>query len=103
MKKLYIETYGCQMNFADSEVVASILKDNFDLTKNIEEADLILLNTCSIRDKAEQRIHKRLAELEALKKRRRGVQIGLLGCMAERMKEELLETEPVLDFIAGRS
>ncbi|MBO7446571.1 MAG: tRNA (N6-isopentenyl adenosine(37)-C2)-methylthiotransferase MiaB [Bacteroidales bacterium] len=101
MKKLYIETYGCQMNFADSEVVASILKDNFDLTKNIEEADLILLNTCSIRDKAEQRIHKRLAELEALKKRRRGVQIGLLGCMAERMKEELLETEPVLDFIAG--
>ena len=101
MKKLYIETYGCQMNFADSEVVASILKDNFDLTKNIEEADLILLNTCSIRDKAEQRIHKRLAELESLKKRRRGVQIGLLGCMAERMKEELLETEPVLDFIAG--
>lgn len=101
MKKLYIETYGCQMNFADSEVVASILKDNFDLTKNIEEADLILLNTCSIRDKAEQRIHKRLAELESLKKRRRGVQVGLLGCMAERMKEELLETEPVLDFIAG--
>ncbi len=101
MKKLYIETYGCQMNFADSEVVASILKDNFDLTKNIEEADLILLNTCSIRDKAEQRIHKRLAELESLKKRSRGVQIGLLGCMAERMKEELLETEPVLDFIAG--
>ena len=101
MKKLYIETYGCQMNFADSEVVASILKDNFDLTKNIEEADLILLNTCSIRDKAEQRIHKRLAELESLKKRCRGVQIGLLGCMAERMKEELLETEPVLDFIAG--
>ncbi len=101
MKKLYIETYGCQMNFADSEVVASILKDNFDLTKNIEDADLILLNTCSIRDKAEQRIHKRLAELESLKKRSRGVQIGLLGCMAERMKEELLETEPVLDFIAG--
>lgn len=101
MKKLYIETYGCQMNFADSEVVASILKDNFDLTKNIEEADLILLNTCSIRDKAEQRIHKRLAELESLKKRRRGLQVGLLGCMAERMKEELLETEPVLDFIAG--
>ncbi|MBO7647106.1 MAG: tRNA (N6-isopentenyl adenosine(37)-C2)-methylthiotransferase MiaB [Bacteroidales bacterium] len=101
MKKLYIETYGCQMNFADSEVVASILKDTFDLTKNIEEADLILLNTCSIRDKAEQRIHKRLAELESLKKRRRGLQIGLLGCMAERMKEELLETEPVLDFIAG--
>ncbi len=89
------------MNFADSEVVASILKDKFDLTKEIEEADLILINTCSIRDKAEQRIHKRLAELEALKKRHRHLQIGLLGCMAERMKEELLETEPVLDFIAG--
>ncbi len=101
MKKLYIETYGCQMNFADSEVVASILKDTFDLTKTIEEADLILINTCSIRDKAEQRIHKRLTELEALKKHHHGLQIGLLGCMAERMKEELLATEPVLDFIAG--
>ncbi|MBR4135189.1 MAG: tRNA (N6-isopentenyl adenosine(37)-C2)-methylthiotransferase MiaB [Bacteroidales bacterium] len=101
MKKLYIETYGCQMNFADSEVVASILKDDFSLTDNIEEADLILINTCSIRDKAEQRIHKRLHDLEALKKRHKSLQIGLLGCMAERMKEELLETEPVLDFIAG--
>lgn len=101
MKNLYIETYGCQMNFADSEVVASILKDMFALTGDVNEADLILINTCSIRDKAEQRIHKRLQELEALKKKRRDLQVGLLGCMAERMKEELLETEPVLDFIAG--
>ena len=89
------------MNFADSEVVASILQDMFALTGEIGEADLILLNTCSIRDKAEQRIHKRLQELESLKKKRRNLQVGLLGCMAERMKEELLETEPVLDFIAG--
>lgn len=101
MKKLFIETYGCQMNFADSEVVASILKEMYDLTKEIQEADLILINTCSIRDKAEQRIHKRLKELEAYKRRKRTLQVGLLGCMAERMKEELLETEPVLDFIAG--
>ena len=100
MKKLYIETYGCQMNFADSEVVASILKDLYTLTENVQEADLILINTCSIRDKAEQRIHKRLQELEALKKKHRTLQVGLLGCMAERMKEELLQTEPVLDFIA---
>ncbi len=101
MKKLYIETYGCQMNFADSEVVAAILKDMFVITKEVEEADLVLLNTCSIREKAEQRIHKRLQELESLKRRRHGLQVGLLGCMAERMKEELLQTEHVLDFIAG--
>lgn len=101
MKKLYIETYGCQMNFADSEVVAAILKDLYKLTENIQEADLILINTCSIRDKAEQRIHKRLQELEALKKKHRTLQVGLLGCMAERMQEELLQTEPVLNFIAG--
>ena len=101
MKKLYIETYGCQMNFADSEVVAAILKDLYTLTDNVQEADLILINTCSIRDKAEQRIHKRLQELEALKKKHRSLQVGLLGCMAERMKEELFETEPILNFIAG--
>lgn len=101
MKKLYIETYGCQMNFADSEVVASILKDIYQITDDIQEADLVLLNTCSIRDKAEQRIHKRLNELESLKRKRTNLQVGLLGCMAERMKEELLRTEPVLSFIAG--
>ncbi len=101
MKKLYIETYGCQMNFADSEVVAAILKDQYTLTRDVQEADLILINTCSIRDKAEQRIHKRLHELEALKKKHRSLQVGLLGCMAERMKEELLQTQPILNFIAG--
>lgn len=101
MKKLYIETYGCQMNFADSEVVAAILKDQYTLTDDVHDADLILINTCSIRDKAEQRIHKRLRELEALKKKHRALQVGLLGCMAERMKEELFETEPILNFIAG--
>ena len=89
------------MNFADSEVVAAILKDMFVITKEVEEADLVLINTCSIREKAEQRIHKRLQELESLKRRHHGLQVGLLGCMAERMKEELLQTEPVLDFIAG--
>lgn len=89
------------MNFADSEVVASILNDIYSLTSDISEADLILINTCSIRDKAEQRIHKRLRELEAYKKRNKNLQVGLLGCMAERMKEELLHTETVLDFIAG--
>lgn len=89
------------MNFADSEVVAAILKDLYTLTNEVQEADLILINTCSIRDKAEQRIHKRLHELEALKKKHRSLQVGLLGCMAERMKEELFETEPILNFIAG--
>lgn len=89
------------MNFADSEVVAAILKDLYTLTQDVQEADLILINTCSIRDKAEQRIHKRLRELEALKKKHRTLQVGLLGCMAERMKEELFETEPILNFIAG--
>ncbi len=89
------------MNFADSEVVAAILKDQYTLTQDVQEADLILINTCSIRDKAEQRIHKRLHELEALKKKHRSLQVGLLGCMAERMKEDLFETEPILNFIAG--
>lgn len=89
------------MNFADSEVVAAILKEHFSLTDNVQDADLILINTCSIRDKAEQRIHKRLHELEALKKKHRNLQVGLLGCMAERMKEELFQTEPILNFIAG--
>ena len=90
MKKLYIETYGCQMNVADSEVVASILSEDYTIISEIKEADLILLNTCSVRDNAELRIRKRLRELGALKKRKLGLQIGLLGCMAERIKEKLL-------------
>ena len=101
MKNLFIETYGCQMNVADSEVVASILSDQYQITEVEAEADLILINTCSVRDNAEQRIHKRLRELGSLKKRRPGMLIGLLGCMAERIKETLLQEEPALDFISG--
>lgn len=101
MKKLFIETYGCQMNVADSEVVASILADSYAITEDIKSADLILLNTCSIRDNAEQRIRKRLRELQSLKKHNHQLLIGLLGCMAERIKEQLLEEEKALDFIAG--
>lgn len=101
MKKLYIETYGCQMNVADSEVVASILADNYIITTDSKSADLFLMNTCSVRDNAEQRIRKRLRELAALKKRNPHLIVGLLGCMAERLKEKLLNEEHTLDFIAG--
>lgn len=101
MKKLHIETYGCQMNVADSEVVASILSPHYSITDSLREADLILLNTCSVRDNAEQRIRKRLRELASLKKKNKTLLIGLLGCMAERIKEQLLEEEKALDFIAG--
>ena len=101
MKKLYIETYGCQMNVADSEVVASILSPYYSITDSLHEADLILLNTCSVRDNAEQRIRKRLREWVSLKKKKKSLLIGLLGCMAERIKEQLLEEEKSLDFIAG--
>jgi len=101
VKKLYIETYGCQMNVADSEVVASILSPYYSITDSLHEADLILLNTCSVRDNAEQRIRKRLREWVSLKKKKKSLLIGLLGCMAERIKEQLLEEEKSLDFIAG--
>ena len=89
------------MNVADSEVVASILSGQYKITENQTEADLFLINTCSVRDHAEQRIRKRLRELAALKKKNKQLQIGLLGCMAERIKEQLLNEEPTLDFIAG--
>ena len=101
VKKLHIETYGCQMNVADSEVVAAILSPYYTFTDTLQEADLILLNTCSVRDNAEQRIRKRLRELASLKKKNKSLLIGLLGCMAERIKEQLLEEEKALDFIAG--
>jgi tRNA-2-methylthio-N6-dimethylallyladenosine synthase len=101
MKKLHIETYGCQMNIADSEVVASILSEQFQITEFQKEADLILINTCSVRDNAEQRIRKRLREMGALKRNNPNLIIGLLGCMAERIQEQLLTEEKVLDFIAG--
>src|ERR671912_116087 len=86
-KKFYIESYGCQMNFADSEIVASILQQSgFGATRNFEEADLILLNTCSIREKAEQTVRKRLTEFRKLKQQRPQLLVGILGCMAERLK-----------------
>jgi len=99
--KVYIETYGCQMNVSDSEVVLSILQDEgYALTDNIEEAELILANTCSIRDNAEQRIWGRIDQFRLQKKKRPGVKVGILGCMAERLKDKLLESK-VVDLVAG--
>lgn len=101
-KHFYIESYGCAMNFADSEVVASILMEkNIGATQNSEEADVILINTCSIREKAEERIRKRLTEFKSLKKRKPELLIGVLGCMAERLKANLLEEEKLVDIVVG--
>jgi len=101
-KKFYIESYGCQMNFSDSEIVASILQANgFSATTQFETADLVLLNTCSIREKAEQTIRKRLTEFRKVKEGRKGMLIGILGCMAERLKAQLLEEEKLVDIVAG--
>lgn len=101
-KKLYIESYGCAMNFSDSEIVASIMKENgFDTTSNFEEADVIFLNTCSIREKAEQTVRKRLTDFGRAKRRNPGLTIGVLGCMAERLKEKLLEEEKLVDVVVG--
>jgi tRNA-2-methylthio-N6-dimethylallyladenosine synthase len=102
LKKFYIESYGCQMNFADSEIVASILNENgFGATRNFEEADLILINTCSIREKAEQTVRKRLSDLRTVKKNNPGALIGVLGCMAERLKAKFLEEEQLVDIVVG--
>lgn len=101
-KKFYIESYGCAMNFSDSEIVASILNSSgFGATRNTEEADLILLNTCSIRDKAEQTIRKRLTEFRKLKRTNPAMLVGVLGCMAERLKAKLLEEEKLVDLVVG--
>ncbi len=101
-KKLYIESYGCAMNFSDSEIVASIMKENgFDTTSNFEEADVIFLNTCSIREKAEQTVRKRLTDFGRAKRRNPDLTIGVLGCMAERLKEKLLEEEKLVDVVVG--
>ena len=95
-KKLFIETYGCQMNSADSEVVASIMQmDGFELTDNISEADAIFVNTCSIRDNAEQRVINRLKNFQSLKRKKKNLVIGVIGCMAERVKEDLIENHGV--------
>lgn len=101
-KKLYIESYGCQMNFSDSEIVASILAEGgYNTTKVLEEADLVLVNTCSIRDKAEQTVRKRLEKFNAVKKDHPSMKVGVLGCMAERLKEKFLEEEKIVDLVVG--
>ena len=101
-KKLFIESYGCQMNFSDSEIVASILaNEGYNTTQNLEEADLVLVNTCSIRDKAEQTVRKRLDKYNAIKKINPGMKVGVLGCMAERLKSKFLEEEKIVDMVVG--
>ncbi|MDX1469864.1 MAG: tRNA (N6-isopentenyl adenosine(37)-C2)-methylthiotransferase MiaB, partial [Flavobacteriaceae bacterium] len=101
-RKLYIESYGCQMNFSDSEIVASILSEQgFNTTQNLEDADLVLVNTCSIRDKAEQTVRKRLEKYNAVKKINPGMKVGVLGCMAERLKSKFLEEEKIVDLVVG--
>ncbi|PKP39757.1 MAG: tRNA (N6-isopentenyl adenosine(37)-C2)-methylthiotransferase MiaB, partial [Bacteroidetes bacterium HGW-Bacteroidetes-13] len=101
-KKLYIESYGCAMNFSDSEIVASILAgQGYGSTQLIEEADLVLVNTCSIREKAEQTVRKRLELFQSIKKINPGMKVGVLGCMAERLKSKFLEEEKIVDLVVG--
>jgi len=101
-RKFYIESYGCQMNFSDSEIVASILSDlSYEPTRDMEQADLILVNTCSIREKAEETVRKRLRVFDQLKLKNKSLLIGVLGCMAERMKASLLEEEKLVDMVLG--
>ncbi|MDP7430019.1 MAG: tRNA (N6-isopentenyl adenosine(37)-C2)-methylthiotransferase MiaB, partial [Flavobacteriales bacterium] len=102
-KKMYIESYGCQMNFSDSEIVASILtNEGFCTTNVIEEADLVFVNTCSVREKAEQTVRRRLQVYNSIKKKNNpGMIVGVLGCMAERLKEKFLEEEKLVDIVVG--
>ena len=101
-RRFYIESYGCAMNFADSEVVASILNgEGYGATRNVEEADLIFINTCSIREKAELTVRKRLTEFRSLKKKKKSLLVGVLGCMAERLKSKFLEEEKLVDLVVG--
>ncbi len=102
LKHFYIESYGCQMNFSDSEIVASILGDiGYAPTRNMEESDLILVNTCSIREKAEETVRKRLKVFAKIKESRPGTKVGVLGCMAERLKKQWLEQEKLVDLVVG--
>ena len=102
MSKIYIETYGCQMNFADSEIIASLMNEaGHEMTTEIEQADYVLINTCAIRDNAEQRIRKRLRELRAMQQRHAGLRIGILGCMAERLQSQLMVEEENVSFVVG--
>src|SRR5258705_3212744 len=101
-KHFYVESYGCAMNFADTEVVASILQSNgFGPTKNVEEAELIFINTCSIREKAELTVRKRLTEFKKLKRSNPALLVGVLGCMAERLKSKFIEEEKLVDIVVG--
>ncbi|MCL6218658.1 tRNA (N6-isopentenyl adenosine(37)-C2)-methylthiotransferase MiaB [Zunongwangia pacifica] len=101
-RKLFIESYGCQMNFSDSEIVASILsKEGYNTTQKLEEADLVLVNTCSIREKAEQTVRKRLEKYNAVKRINPNMKVGVLGCMAERLKSKFLEEEKIVDLVVG--
>ena len=101
-KKMYIESYGCQMNFSDSEIVASILtNEGFATTTNIEDADVVFVNTCSIREKAEQTVRNRLKVYNAIKKTKPKMLVGVLGCMAERLKDKFLEQEKLVDLVVG--
>src|SRR5688572_8834764 len=101
-KKLFLESYGCQMNFSDSEIVASILcKNGYSTTRNALDADVILMNTCSIRDNAEQRVRNKLRQYQKQKRKNPSLIIGILGCMAERLKKQLLDEEKLVDLVAG--
>ncbi|TAG58223.1 MAG: tRNA (N6-isopentenyl adenosine(37)-C2)-methylthiotransferase MiaB [Cytophagales bacterium] len=101
-RKLYIESYGCQMNFADSEIVAAVMMENgYDTTSDFKQADVVFLNTCSIRDNAEQRIRARLKQINAIKREKPDMTVGVLGCMAERLKSKLLDEEKMVDIVAG--
>ena len=101
-KKVYIETYGCQMNLADSEVVGGILsREGYAFTREISDADVILVNTCAVRDNAEQRIYGRLGHLVRFKRARPGLVVGILGCMAERLRTKLVEENKLVDLVVG--
>ena len=100
--KVYIETYGCQMNVADTELIMGILKGHgYGLAKELDEADVVLLNTCSIRDNAEQRIYGRLGNLKTLKNSNPNLVVGVLGCMAERLRKDLVEEKKIVDLVVG--
>ena len=101
-KKVFIQSYGCQMNFADSEIVASILKkEGYSITSDCKKANLILLNTCSIREKAEETVRKRITDFKNIKNGKSNIIIGILGCMAERLKAKFLEEEKLVDLVVG--
>src|SRR2546428_624810 len=101
-KKMFIESYGCAMNFSDSEIVASVLmNEGYSTTSNYKEADLILINTCAIRENAETKVRNRLKEYNSVKKKNPKLMVGVMGCMAERLKSQFLEQEKIVDIVVG--